>query len=141
EEKDELKFTYNESGGMEPLHDIVYHRSDLSIMYSPSGSLDHEIPSHIVYEKICDLQFSIVLSVNYPLLKLNQEISLDMLADYPLVFYEEESIPIRLLKHEYVLMTILKLKDHPNNIIINNVSAITNVLLHMNSLSIGRQRG
>ena len=141
EEKDELKFTYNESGGMDPLHDIVYHRSDLSIMYSPSGSLDHEIPSHIVYEKICDLQFSIVLSVNHPLLKLNQEISLDMLADYPFVFYEEESLPFRLTENEDVLMTILKLKDHPKNIIVNSRAAFNNVLSHTNSFSIGSQAG
>src|SRR5699024_11079214 len=61
EEVNEYTFTYKEAGGLEPLHDIVYHRSDLAVIFSPNPSVDDsimkEIPDQVTYEKICDLQF------------------------------------------------------------------------------------
>lgn len=139
----DFKFTYKESGGLEPLNDVVYHRSDLAIMFNPSPSVEDsiikKIPEYIVYEKICDMEFCLVLGMNHPLLKEKKEITLDMLDDYPFVFYEKDSLPFPPSSNEDFLSNILKLSKHPKRILVNSRASFHNILSQTNSFAIGNQ--
>lgn len=140
---DNYEFTFKETEGQSPIHDVTYHEADLGVIYTWDLVKDKLLTKlekqNILYEKICSFNLCIILGVNHPLLKQKKAITLTDLEPYGLVAYEEKYLPYMLdYSHNY-LDDLLDIKKAPKKIYVNSRAALHNLLSHRDFYSIGTQ--
>lgn len=141
---EEYEFTFKETEGQTPIHDVTYYESDLGIIYI-WDNVKKQLLSELdrqenLYEKICDFNINIILGVNHPLLKEQKPITIEQLTPYGMVTYEKQYLPYMFdyLPHDY-LDEILDTDKIRKKIYVNNRAALHNILFHTNCFSIGTQ--
>lgn len=94
---EKIEFTIMESDSITTIENIMYQNADLAVIYSEKNSrgllIDELASKNITYEKVCELQPSIILGTHHPLLQKASDISIEDLYSYGYVGYTSRHYP------------------------------------------------
>lgn len=138
------RFTFNESDGQRPIHDVTYYDADLGVIYT-RGTYKNQLvkklaQKNIVYEKICGVETSVILGVNHPLLSSNEPLTMEKLAPYGYVMYADHALPF--IHDNFPNHTISNestLRNVQKQVYVNSRAALHNILYHTTMFSLGNQ--
>ncbi|HLR75418.1 MAG TPA: LysR family transcriptional regulator [Virgibacillus sp.] len=138
------EFTFKETDGQMPIHDVTYYEADLGVIYTrdqvKSELLKKLDRQKIAYETICEFKTCVILGVNHPILQSAQPITIENLAPYGMVLYEEQALPY---VQDYFPSDLIEempfVELISKNIYVNNRAALHNILFHTNCFSFGTQ--
>src|SRR5699024_6945985 len=125
-------FISKETYGKMQINIMTYYEADLGVIYTrdqvKSELLKKLDRQKIAYETICEFKTCVILGVNHPILQSAQPITIENLAPYGMVLYEEQALPY---VQDYFPSDLIEempfVELISKNIYVNNRAALHNI--------------